>query len=136
MSRVLYLLILMLYLPLMAATCVDQATGTYQDPVTKEWKQSPGGGPAGEVGGLLGLIFPWTTVITGAVTASWLEIRRRNWKAAATSTIAGVEDLFATPEGAALKEKATVLLAKRHNAASGFLVPTKELVDSVLHPKA
>ena len=128
--------VLVLWWPLVAATCVDQATGTYQDPVTKEWKQSPGGGPVGAVGGLLGLIFPWATAATTTAAAAWLEIRRRNWKGAATSTISGLEEFFATPEGASVKAKAITLLAAKHEKAAGILVDVEKTVDSVLHPKA
>ena len=66
-------------------------------------------GKGGIVGGVVGTFFPWATTLIAGAAGVYADLKRRNWKAAFTSTSKALEDFKATPEGKkvwdALKEK-------------------------------
>jgi hypothetical protein len=115
------------------ASC-DKFWGVKKDPVTGEVVKEQGS-TSDAAGGLLGMFFPWAAAAVSAAGNVYLEVRRRNWKGAAVSTVTGLEEFFETPEGARVKSKAIELLSKKHAETVGKVVNVAKTIDSVLHPK-
>lgn len=90
---------------------LEPALGIQTDPVTGE-KRSDGKG--GIVGSLVGTFLPWTTTVLGGLAAAYVEAKRRNWKAAATSTISAIEEFKASPEGKRVWEALKAKLGAKH----------------------
>ena len=98
-------LLMCLALSVMSGCAIaDAFFGVKRDAKTGEVTQEKGA-PSDAAGGILGMFFPWAATAIAAVGGVYAEVRRRNWKGAAVSTITGLEEFFATPEGAAIKAK-------------------------------
>lgn len=67
--------------------------------------KGPDGQPTNEGGGgIVGTLFslaglPWMGTVIAGLAGTYCEVKRRNWKAAATSTFKALEDVRVTPEG-------------------------------------
>ena len=109
-------------------TLLDSFFGVQMGPDGKP--VSVGGGVAGTVGGIGSLWIPWLTTALSGAGNIYLELRRRNWKGAAVSTVTGLEEFFATPEGSAIKTKLLEKLGPKHDAAKAHA-----LIEAVLSGK-
>lgn len=100
------------------------------NPNSPDGSSGGNGSPASAVGGVLSLWFPWATTAISAIGGIYAEVRRRNWKGAAVSTVAGLEEWFATPEGASVKARILETLSKRH-ASDGVQATVNLVLESL-----
>ena len=79
-------------------------------------------GSGGPLGTLVGLFAPWATTAIVGLAGAYADAKRRNWKAAAVSTVKTIEDFKATPQGSKVWDGLKKKLVKAHTPKSAKLI--------------
>ena len=110
----------MRYLPLaffllmMGCGAFGIATGPDGQPISD--------GKGGIVGAVAGTFWPWLGTLIAGAAGTYVEVKRRNWKAATVKTVQAVEEFKATPEGSRVWDKLKNKLVEKHGAKVSKLV--------------
>lgn len=80
-------------------------------------------GTGGIAGSLLGTLFPWAGTAIAGAAGIYCDLKRRNWKAAFTSTAKAIEDFKSSPEGKKIWDALKAKLGESQAAAAvqGFV---------------